>query len=31
MSRFGHLDRHQARRLAQQQADFLWQRQYGGY
>ena len=29
--RFGHLDRHQARRLAEQQADFLWQGQYGGY
>ncbi len=29
--RFGHLDRHQARRQAQQQADYLWQQQYGGY
>ena len=29
--RFGHLDRHQARRQAEQQADYLWQQQYGGY
>lgn len=29
--RFGHLDRHQARRQAQEQADYLWQQQYGRY
>jgi Protein of unknown function (DUF3759) len=29
--RFGHLDRHEARRQAQQQADYLWQQQYGRY
>ena len=29
--RFGHLDRHEARRLARNQADFLWQQQYGRY
>jgi hypothetical protein len=29
--RFGHLDRHQARWQAQQQADYLWQQQYGQY
>jgi hypothetical protein len=26
---YGHLSRHQARRLAQEQADYLWRRQYG--
>ena len=26
--RYGHLNRHEARRLAQQQADYLWQQQY---
>ena len=29
--RFGHLDRDQARLQAQQQADYLWQQQYGRY
>ena len=29
--RFGHLDRHEARRQAQQQADYLWQQQHGRY
>jgi hypothetical protein len=29
--RFGHLDRGQARWQAQQQADYLWQQQYGRY
>jgi hypothetical protein len=29
--RYGHLDRHQARRQAQEQADYLWQQQYGRY
>jgi len=29
--RFGHLDRDQARFQAQQQADHLWQQQYGRY
>ena len=27
--RYGHLNRHEARRMAQQQADYLWQEQYG--
>jgi hypothetical protein len=29
--RFGHLNRDEARRQARQQADYLWQQQYGGY
>jgi hypothetical protein len=29
--RYGHLDRHQARLQAQEQADHLWQQQYGRY
>jgi hypothetical protein len=29
--RFGHLDRHEARRMARDQADFLWQQQHGRY
>jgi hypothetical protein len=29
--RYGHLDRHESRRLAEQQADYLWQQQYGRY
>ena len=29
--RYGHLDRHEARRLASEQADYLWQQQYGRY
>jgi hypothetical protein len=29
--RYGHLDRHEARRLAREQADHLWQQQYGRY
>jgi len=29
--RFGHLSRPEARRLAGEQADYLWQRQYGRY
>jgi hypothetical protein len=29
--RYGHLNRHEARRMAQQQADYLWQEQYGRY
>jgi hypothetical protein len=29
--RYGHLDRHQARRQAREQADYLWQQQYGQY
>jgi Protein of unknown function (DUF3759) len=29
--RLSHLDRDQARREAQQQADYLWQQQYGRY
>ncbi len=29
--RYGHLDRDQARRQAQQQADYLWDQQYGRY
>jgi len=29
--RLGHLDRDEARRRAQQQADYLWQQQYGRY
>jgi hypothetical protein len=29
--RYGHLDRHEARRQAEQQADYLWQDQYGRY
>ena len=29
--RYGHLDRHEARRLAREQADYLWQQQYGRY
>jgi hypothetical protein len=27
--RYGHLDRHQSRRLAREQADYLYQQQYG--
>jgi hypothetical protein len=27
--RFGHLDRHQAKKLAQQQAQHLWDQQHG--
>ena len=27
--RYRHLDRHEARRLAREQADYLWQQQYG--
>jgi len=29
--RYGHLDRHEARRLAREQADYLWQQQHGRY
>jgi hypothetical protein len=29
--RYGHLDRHEAKRLAREQADYLWQQQYGRY
>jgi hypothetical protein len=29
--RFGHLDREEARRQAQQQANYLWQQQHGRY
>ncbi len=29
--RYGHLDRHHARLQAQQQADYLWNQQYGRY
>jgi len=29
--RYGHLDRHEARRQAEQQAHYLWQQQYGRY
>jgi hypothetical protein len=29
--RYGHLNRHEARRLAQEQADFLWQERHGRY
>ena len=29
--RYGHLNRHEARRLAREQADYLWQQQYGRY
>jgi hypothetical protein len=29
--RYGHLDRHEAKRLAREQSDYLWQQQYGGY
>lgn len=29
--RYGHLDREQARRQAREQADHLWQQQYGRY
>ena len=29
--RDGHLNRHEARRLAREQADYLWQQQYGRY
>ena len=29
--RYGHLDRREARRLAREQADYLWQQQYGRY
>jgi len=28
---YGHLNRHEAKRLAQEQADYLWQQQYGRY
>jgi hypothetical protein len=28
---YGHLNRHQAKRLAQEQADYLWQQQHGRY
>ena len=29
--RYGHLSRHEAKRLAREQADYLWQQQYGRY
>ena len=29
--RYRHLSRHEAKRLAREQADYLWQQQYGGY
>jgi hypothetical protein len=29
--RYGHLNRHEAKRLAREQADYLWQQQYGRY
>jgi hypothetical protein len=29
--RYGHLSRHEARRMAQEQADYLWQQQHGRY
>jgi hypothetical protein len=29
--RYGHLSRHEARRLAREQADYLWQERYGRY
>jgi len=29
--RYGHLNRHEAKRQAQQQADYLWQEQQGRY
>ena len=29
--RYGHLNRHEAKRLAREQADYLWQEQYGRY
>ena len=29
--RYRHLDRHEAKRLAREQADYLWQQQYGRY
>ena len=28
--RYGHLNRHEARRMAREQADYLYQQQYGG-
>jgi uncharacterized protein DUF3759 len=28
--RYGHLNPHEAKRLAREQADYLWQQQYGG-
>src|SRR5580698_9115501 len=30
-NRYGHLNRHEAKRLAREQADYLWQQQYGRY
>jgi Protein of unknown function (DUF3759) len=29
--RYSHLDRHESKRLAREQADYLWQQQYGRY
>ena len=29
--RYAHLNRHEAKRLAREQADYLWQQQYGRY
>jgi hypothetical protein len=29
--RYGHLDRHEARRLAEQQSDHLWEHHYGRF
>ena len=29
--RYRHLDRHEAKRLARDQADYLWQQQHGRY
>ena len=29
--RYGHLSRHEAKRLAREQADYLWQQQHGRY
>ena len=29
--RYRHLNRHQAHRMAREQADYLWQQQYGRY
>jgi hypothetical protein len=28
---YGHLDRHEAKRLAREQSDYLWQQQHGRY